>query len=221
MDDKLDREATLSSLEDHDAFVRRHIGTSDDAQAAMLDELGFESLDALMDSVVPAAIRLDRPLPLPPPCTEAEALAKLRGLAEHNRVVKSVIGQGYYGTETPAVILRNVLENPAWYTAYTPYQPEISQGRLEALLNYQTMVCELTGMPIANASMLDEGTAAAEAMTLCQRVGTSKSRRFYVADDVFGQTLDVVRTRAAPLRIDVAVGAADAMAEQDAFAVLL
>ena len=221
MDDKLDREATLSSLEDHDAFVRRHIGTSEDAQAAMLDELGFESVDALMDSVVPAAIRLDRPLPLPPPCTEAEALAKLRALAEQNRVVKSVIGQGYYGTETPAVILRNVFENPAWYTAYTPYQPEISQGRLEALLNFQTMACELTGMPIANASMLDEATAAAEAMTLCQRVGTSKSTRFYVADDVFAQTLDVVRTRAAPLGIDVITGSAADAARADAFGILL
>ena len=221
MDDKLTRQPTLASLEDHDAFVRRHIGTSDDAQAAMLDELGFESIGALMDSVVPAAIRLDRPLPLPPPCTEAEALAKLRRLAAQNRVVKSVIGQGYYGTETPAVILRNVLENPAWYTAYTPYQPEISQGRLEALLNFQTMVCELTGMSIANASMLDEATAAAEAMTLCQRVGTSKSSRFYVADDVFAQTLDVVRTRAAPLGIDVVTGPAADAVRADAFGILL
>jgi glycine dehydrogenase len=221
MDDKLNRQPTLASLEDHDAFVRRHIGTSDDAQAAMLDELGFESIGALMDSVVPAAIRLDRPLPLPPPCTEAEALAKLRRLAAQNRVVKSVIGQGYYGTETPAVILRNVLENPSWYTAYTPYQPEISQGRLEALLNFQTMVCELTGMSIANASMLDEATAAAEAMTLCQRVGTSKSTRFYVADDVFAQTLDVVRTRAAPLGIDVVTGPAADAVRADAFGILL
>src|SRR6476660_276557 len=221
MDDKLDREATLSSLEDHDAFVRRHIGTSEDAQAAMLDELGFETIGALMDSVVPAAIRLDRPLPLPPPCTEAEALAELRAIAAKNRVLKSVIGQGYYGTETPAVILRNVLENPAWYTAYTPYQPEISQGRLEAMLNFQTMVCDLTGMAIANASMLDEATAAAEAMTLCQRVGTSKSARFFVAADVFAQTLDVVRTRAAPLGIDVVTGAADAAGAAGAFAILL
>src|SRR6476619_3964508 len=221
MDDKLTRQPTLASLEDHGAFVRRHIGTSDDAQAAMLDELGFETIGALMDSVVPAAIRLDRPLPLPPPCTEAEALAKLRALAEQNRVVKSVIGQGYYGTETPAVILRNVFENPAWYTAYTPYQPEISQGRLEALLNFQTMVCELTGMPIANASMLDEATAAAEAMTLCHRVGTSKSTRFYVADDVFAHTLDVVRTRAAPLGIDVITGPAADAARADAFGILL
>jgi len=221
MDDKLTGAATLAALEDHGAFVRRHIGPSADAAQAMLDELGFASGDALMDAVVPAGIRLDGALPLPPPCSEAEALAKLRGLAAQNRVLKSVIGQGYYGTETPAVILRNVLENPAWYTAYTPYQPEISQGRLEALLNFQTMVCELTGMAIANASMLDEGTAAAEAMTLCQRVGTSKSLRFFVADDVFAQTLDVVRTRAAPLRIDVVTGPADAAGAAGAFAILL
>jgi glycine dehydrogenase len=174
-----------------------------------------------MDAVVPSSIRLDGPLPLPPPCSEAEALAKLRRHAAKNRVLKSVIGQGYYGTETPAVILRNVLENPAWYTAYTPYQPEISQGRLEALLNFQTMVCELTGMAIANASMLDEGTAAAEAMTLCQRVGASKSVRFFVADDVFAQTLDVVRTRAAPLGIEIVTGPADAAADAGAFAILL
>jgi glycine dehydrogenase len=221
MDDQRKRDGALASLEDHDAFVRRHVGTSDDAQAAMLDTLGFESIDALMDALVPKAIRLDDALPLPPPCTEAEALAKLERLAARNRVVKSVIGQGYYGTETPAVILRNVLENPAWYTAYTPYQPEISQGRLEALLNFQTMVCELTGMPIANASMLDEATAAAEAMTLCQRVGASKSTRFFVADDVFAQTLDVVRTRATPLGIEVVTGAAKDVVGAGAFGILL
>ncbi|HKP66998.1 MAG TPA: aminomethyl-transferring glycine dehydrogenase [Casimicrobiaceae bacterium] len=221
MDDHLKRQGALASLEDHDAFVRRHIGTSDDAQAAMLDTLGFASIDALMDAVVPKAIRLDEGLPLPPPCTEAEALVTLERLAAKNRVVKSVIGQGYYGTETPAVILRNVLENPAWYTAYTPYQPEISQGRLEALLNFQTMVCELTGMPIANASMLDEATAAAEAMTLCQRVGASKSTRFFVAADVFAQTLDVVRTRATPLRIEVVTGAAKDAVGAGAFGILL
>ena len=130
---------------------------------------------------------------------EAEALAKLKALAADNRVLKSCIGLGYYGTHTPGVILRNILENPAWYTAYTPYQPEIAQGRLEALVNFQTMVCDLTGMAIANASMLDEATAAAEAMALALRVGKSASRRFFVADDVFPQTLDVVRTRAQPL----------------------
>ena len=221
MDDQLEREDALASLEDHGAFVRRHIGTSDAAQAAMLDTLGFTSIEALMDAVVPKAIRLDDPLPLPPPCTEAEALARLECLAGKNHVAKSVIGQGYYGTETPAVILRNVLENPAWYTAYTPYQPEISQGRLEALLNFQTMVCDLTGMPIANASMLDEATAAAEAMTLCQRVGASKSNRFFVADDVFAQTLDVIRTRATPLGIEVVTGAARDAVDASAFGILL
>src|SRR4029079_1979794 len=190
-------------------------------QQAMLRTLGHESRAALMDAIVPAGIRRRAPLALPEALTEAEALGRIRALAARNRVLKSFIGQGYYGTETPAVILRNVLENPAWYTAYTPYQLEISQGRLEALLNFQTMVCELTGMAIANASMLDEATAAAEAMTLCQRVGTSKSARFFVAADVFAQTLDVVRTRAAPLGIEIVVGpAADAPAS-GAFGALL
>ena len=211
----------LSTLEDHGAFIARHIGTSPQAQDAMLREIGFASRSALMDAVVPRQIRLDDPLPLPPPLGEAEALARLRQLASRNRVLKSFIGQGYYGTQTPAVILRNVLESPAWYTAYTPYQPEISQGRLEAMLNFQTMVCDLTGMAIANASMLDEATAAAEAMTLCQRVGTSKSTRFFVADDVFAQTLDVVRTRARPLAIDVVVGPAADAPTADAFGILL
>ena len=211
----------LSSLEQHGAFVERHIGPRADAQAAMLRELGFASRTALIGAIVPPAIRDAAPLPLDPPCAEAEALARLRNFAAKNRVLKSLIGQGYYGTDTPAVILRNVLENPAWYTAYTPYQPEISQGRLEALLNFQTMVCDLTGMAIANASMLDEGTAAAEAMTVCLRVGTSKSRRFFVADEVFAQTLDVVRTRAKPLGIDVVVGPAADAPGAGAFGVLL
>jgi len=145
---------------------------------------------------------------LPGPVAEAEALARLKAIAAENRVLTSHIGQGYYGTHTPGVILRNILENPAWYTAYTPYQPEISQGRLEALINFQTMVCDLTGMAITNASMLDEATAAAEAMALALRVGRSASRRFFVADDVFPQTIDVVRTRAAPLGVTVVVGPA-------------
>ncbi len=153
--------------------------------------------------------------------TEAQALARIRSIASRNKVLKSFIGQGYYGTHTPAVILRNVLENPAWYTAYTPYQPEISQGRLEALVNFQTMVCDLTAMAIANASMLDEATAAAEAMTLCHRVGRSESNRFFVADDVFAQTIDVVRTRATPLAIEVVTGPAGDAAKAGAFAVLL
>jgi len=187
----------------------------------MLAVLGFASRAQLIDAVVPAAIRREAPLDLPPPLDEPEALARLRSLASRNRVLTSFIGQGYYGTITPPVVLRNVLENPAWYTAYTPYQPEISQGRLEALVNFQTMVCDLTGMAIANASMLDEATAAAEAMTLCMRVGRSTSRRLFVADDVFPQTLDVVRTRAAPLDIDVVTGAAPAAADATPFAVLL
>src|SRR5207344_2673155 len=145
------------------------------------------------------AIREQAPIPLPGAMSEAASLAKLAAIAAGNRVMKSYIGQGYYGTHTPGVILRNILENPAWYTAYTPYQPEIAQGRLEALVNFQTMVCDLTGMAIANASMLDEATAAAEAMTLALRVGKSASRRFFVADDVFAQTQDVLRTRATPL----------------------
>ena len=211
----------LSALERSDAFIARHIGTSADDQAAMLAVLGYPSRAALMDAIVPASIRRTAPLALPGPVSETEALAALKAIAAKNRVLKSFIGQGYYGTHTPAVIARNILENPAWYTAYTPYQPEISQGRLEALINFQTMVCDLTGMAIANASMLDEATAAAEAMTLCQRMSRSASRRFYVAADVFLQTIDVVRTRAAPLDIEVVVGPADAAAAAGAFAVLL
>ena len=216
-----DRSEALSTLESHDAFVGRHIGTTDDDQAAMLRVLGFDSRSALIDALVPPAIRERAALALPAPMSEAEALARLKLIAAKNRVVKSFIGQGYYGTHTPPVIQRNVLENPAWYTAYTPYQPEISQGRLEALINFQTMVCDLTGMAIANASMLDEATAAAEAMMLIRRIVPSKSARFYVADDVFPQTIDVVRTRAEPLGIEVIVGRADDAASADAFGVLL
>jgi glycine dehydrogenase len=212
---------SLPALEQPDAFLARHIGTSDADQRAMLDALGFASRAALMDAIVPAAIRRATPLEVPEPVGETEALARLAALAAKNRVLRSFLGQGYYGTVTPGVILRNVLENPAWYTAYTPYQPEISQGRLEALVNFQTMVCDLTGMAIANASMLDEATAAAEAMTLCRRMSRGDSARFYVADDVFPQTLDVVRTRARPLGIEVVVGPAAGAADAGAFAVLL
>jgi glycine dehydrogenase len=221
MDTKTLTAVRLSALECHDDFVARHIGTSASAQDAMLCEIGFASRGALMSAIVPAAIRVSEPLALPEPIGETEALARLRRIASRNRVLKSFIGQGYYGTHMPGVIQRNVFESPAWYTAYTPYQPEISQGRLEALLNFQTMVCDLTGMAIANASMLDEATAAAEAMTLCQRVAASKSRRFFVADDVFAQTLDVVRTRAAPLGFEVVVGPAADAAMSGAFAALL
>jgi glycine dehydrogenase len=211
----------LAALEARAEFVARHIGTTPEDQAAMLAVLGYASRAALIDAVVPPAIRERAPLALPAALPEAEALAKLQALAAGNRVLKSCIGLGYYGTHTPGVILRNVLENPAWYTAYTPYQPEIAQGRLEALVNFQTMVCDLTGMAIANASMLDEATAAAEAMALALRVGKSESRRFFVADDVLPQTLDVVRTRAQPLGLDVVVGPAEEAVRAGAFAVLL
>ena len=211
----------LTALEQHRGFVDRHIGTSDEEQAQMLALLGYPTRTALIDAVVPHSIRRTAPLALPPAQGEEEALHALKQLAAKNRVLKSFIGQGYYGTYTPGVILRNVFQNPAWYTAYTPYQPEISQGRLEALLNFQTMVCDLTGMAIANASMLDEATAAAEAMTLCQRAGKSRSATIYVADDVLPQTIDVIRTRAQPLGITLTVGPAIAAADAECFAVLL
>jgi glycine dehydrogenase len=211
----------LAALEQRDAFIARHIGTSPADQAEMLATLGYASRDALMDAIVPAAIRCAAPLSLPDAVGEADALARMKAIAAKNRVLRSFIGQGYYGTHTPGVVLRNILENPAWYTAYTPYQPEISQGRLEALINFQTMICDLTAMAIANASMLDEATAAAEAMTLCQRMSRSRSVRMFVADDVFPQTRDVVVTRAKPLGIEVVTGPAAQAAGAGAFAVLL
>src|SRR5476649_2890663 len=213
--------ATLPELEDQGAFARRHIGPDASDETAMLAALGYESRAALIDAVVPAAIRRRTAMELGAPRTEGEALSALRLIAEKNQVFKSYIGQGYYETFTPGVILRNVFQNPAWYTAYTPYQPEISQGRLEALLNFQTMVADLTAMSIANASMLDEATAAAEAMTLCLRSYKGASRVFAVAADVFPQTIDVVRTRAGPLGIEVRVAAPEALGELDAFAVLV
>jgi glycine dehydrogenase len=204
---------SLIQLEARDGFIPRHIGPSASEQAAMLSVLGYDSRAALIDAVVPANIRRKDKLDLGQffdPLPESAALAKLKGIASQNKVMKSVIGQGYYGTTTPPVILRNIFENPAWYTAYTPYQPEISQGRLEAILNFQQAITDLTGMGIANASMLDEGTAAAEAMTLIQRVGKSASKVFYVADDVLPQTLEVIQTRATPIGVEVrTVAAAD------------
>ncbi|WP_425528060.1 aminomethyl-transferring glycine dehydrogenase [Yinghuangia seranimata] len=186
-------------------FTGRHIGPDTDEQAKMLAHIGFGSLDELTDAAVPGAIRtLDR-LALPEAVSEAAVHDQLRALAARNTVLRSMIGLGYYGTHTPPVILRNVLENPAWYTAYTPYQPEISQGRLEALLNFQTMVCDLTGLDVAGASLLDEGTAAAEAMTLARRSGRAKSNVFLVDATVLPQTIEVVRTRAEALDIEVRV----------------
>ncbi|QJR15409.1 aminomethyl-transferring glycine dehydrogenase [Usitatibacter palustris] len=212
---------SLAQLEDHGAFERRHIGPDAVDEAQMLGLLGYGTRAALIDAVVPPAIRRKKPMQLRTALNEAEALAEIRRLAAKNQVFRSFIGQGYYGTHTPGVILRNILENPAWYTAYTPYQPEISQGRLEALLNFQTMVTDLTGMAIANASMLDEATAAAEAMTLCLRSTTLETKVFAVADDVFPQTLDVILTRAKPLGIEVQVLPSAKLAEANAFAVLV
>ncbi|MGX5661301.1 aminomethyl-transferring glycine dehydrogenase [Diaphorobacter nitroreducens] len=195
----------LAALENAAEFLPRHIGIDAADEAHMLSVIGEASRRALIDSIVPRSIARQRPMDLPAPATEAAALAELQAIASKNRILKSFIGQGYYGTHTPGVILRNVLENPAWYTAYTPYQAEISQGRMEALLNFQTMVCDLTAMPIANASMLDEATAAAEAMTLAKRSVKSKSDVFIVAGDAHPQTIEVIQTRAAPIGITVVV----------------
>jgi len=196
---------SLQQLENAEEFLARHIGIDAADEARMLPVIGSETRAELIDGIVPAAIRRAKPMRLPAPVTEADALAELKAIAAKNKVFKSFIGQGYYGTHTPGVILRNVLENPAWYTAYTPYQAEISQGRMEALLNFQTMVCDLTGMAIANASMLDEATAAAEAMTLAKRSVKSKSNVFLVSGDCHPQTIEVIKTRATPLGIEVKV----------------
>lgn len=196
---------SLQQLENAEEFLARHIGIDAADEARMLPVIGSETRAELIDGIVPAAIRRAKPMRLPAAITEADALAELKAIAAKNKVFKSFIGQGYYGTHTPGVILRNVLENPAWYTAYTPYQAEISQGRMEALLNFQTMVCDLTGMAIANASMLDEATAAAEAMTLAKRSVKSKSNVFLVSGDCHPQTIEVIKTRAAPLGIEVKV----------------
>lgn len=194
---------TLSTA---DEFVPRHIGPRELDEIAMLNLLGYESLEAMTAQVIPESIKGTSVLDLPAGLSEADALAELRAIAGKNRLLKSLIGQGYYNTHTPAPILRNLLENPAWYTAYTPYQPEISQGRLEALLNFQTLIGDLTGMPVANASLLDEGTAAAEAMTFCKRLAKNKASAFFASVHCHPQTLDVLRTRAEPLGIEVVVG---------------
>jgi len=187
-------------------FAGRHIGPSESDVDAMLAAVKHSSLEALVDHALPGAIRTDGPLRVDPADSEAAVVEELRGIARRNHVMTSMIGLGYYGTITPAVIQRNVLENPAWYTAYTPYQPEISQGRLEALLNFQTVVSDLTGLPIAGASLLDESTAAAEAMTLMRRSSRAAADAVLLVDaEVFPQTLGVVNTRALPLRIPVVV----------------
>ncbi len=217
---------SLTELEQGIPFERRHIGPDHEAQAKMLAHVGFGSLDELTATAVPDVIKSAEALGLPQGRTEAEVLQELRDLAERNQVLASMIGLGYYGTFTPPVILRNVMENPAWYTAYTPYQPEISQGRLEALLNFQTMVAELTGLPTSGASLLDEGTAAAEAMALSRRVGKVKQGVFLVDADCLPQTVAVIQTRAEPTGVEVVVadlsdGIPAEIAERGVFGVLL
>lgn len=205
------------------AFADRHIGPSPDEHARMLAAIGYSGAEALIDAAVPAAIRTARPLDLPPALSEAAALDRLRELASRNTVLTSMIGLGYHGTITPGVIMRNVLENPGWYTAYTPYQPEISQGRLEALLNFQTVIADLTGLPVANASMLDEGTAAAEAMALAHRLSRrGEPGAFLVDTDALPQTIEVIRTRAVPLGIEVVTAdLSGGLPDGDFFGVLL
>jgi glycine dehydrogenase len=217
---------SLASLENPSEFVARHIGLTPDDERQMLSAIGEASRQALIDSIVPRSIARRQPMALPPAVTEAAALAELKALAGQNQLLKSFIGQGYYGCLTPGVILRNVLENPAWYTAYTPYQAEISQGRMEALVNFQTMVTNLTGMDIANASMLDEATAAAEAMTLARRSVKAKGNVIFVGGDAHPQTIEVMRTRAAPMGLIVKLAnSADewaaAIAADDYFAALI
>ena len=218
----IDASPTLGSRPGVEDFLDRHLGPDLDEVAAMLKVVGHDTMDALVATAVPDAIRDDRPLGLPVLPDEQAALAALRQLVGRNRVVTSLIGTGYYGTHTPNVVLRNIFENPAWYTAYTPYQPEISQGRLEALLNFQTVVTDLCGMDLANASLLDEATAAAEAMTLARRQSKVTADTFVVDAECHPQVIEVVRTRAEPLGIEVVVGDPFAVAaDRDHFGLLL
>ena len=205
------------------AFVHRHIGSTDGQIQEMLGTLGLSSLDALIQATVPQGIRHSKPLNIPLAQSEEDMLAELRRLSTHNQVFRSFIGMGYYDCFTPPVIARNILENPAWYTQYTPYQAEIAQGRLEALLNFQTMVADLTGLPLANASLLDEATAAAEAMSMCRGLSHSKGQNFFVAEDCHPQILAVLQTRAQPLNISITVGNPDSLdcVQQEIFGVLL
>jgi glycine dehydrogenase len=212
--------ATLKQLENHGEFIGRHIGPSADEQAEMLALLGADSLEALTKDTVPGAILREPFLQVGEPLSEREALAKLKTIAQKNKVLTSFIGMGYYDTLVPNVILRNVLENPGWYTAYTPYQPEIAQGRLEAILNFQQMTMDLTGLDLASASLLDEATAAAEAMAMAKRVSKSKSNAYFVADNVYPQTIDVVKTRAEMFGFEVIVAPAREAADHDVFGAL-
>ncbi|MGH8034466.1 MAG: glycine dehydrogenase (aminomethyl-transferring), partial [Lysobacterales bacterium] len=216
-------DSPLRNLEDHDEFVTRHVGPREEDVQYMLETVGAESLQQMIESTLPPSIQLDETLDLPRARNETETLQRLRAMASQNHILHNMIGMGYHETILPAVIQRNVLENPGWYTAYTPYQAEISQGRLEALLNFQQMICDLTGMPIANASLLDEATAAAEAMTMLHRVNRkSKSNYFLVSANVLPQTIDVVQNRARHLGIEVVIdNAMEVLAKQDFFGILL
>ncbi len=213
--------APLAELENPCEFIARHIGIDAADEALMLKAVGASSRREMIDGIVPRSIARSTRMAIPEAISEAAALAELKTIAGKNRLLKSYIGQGYYDTHTPGVILRNILENPAWYTAYTPYQAEISQGRMEALVNFQTMITDLTAMPMANASMLDEATAAAEAMTLALRVGKSKSTTFLVDSEVLPQTLEVIQTRARPLGLTVKLCNTENTLAGDSFAVLL
>ncbi|MBB1608125.1 MULTISPECIES: aminomethyl-transferring glycine dehydrogenase [unclassified Pseudomonas] len=217
----MSKSPSLSQLNQPDAFLRRHLGPDETERRTMLEALGVASLDDLIVQTVPPAIRLNRPLELPPALDEQGALEKLRGYAQQNQLWTSLIGTGYYGTVTPTVILRNVLENPGWYTAYTPYQPEIAQGRLEALLNFQQLTIDLTGLDLASASLLDEATAAAEAMALAKRVAKAKSNLFFVDVNCHPQTISVVRTRAQAFGFDLVVDELDTLGQHTVFGALL
>ncbi|QCU89866.1 aminomethyl-transferring glycine dehydrogenase [Thiomicrorhabdus sediminis] len=213
---------SLKELQQSESFIQRHLGPDESEQQAMLQQLGYDSIDEMLAAIVPRAIRREDEMALAAGLTEHQSLAELKQIADKNLCYKTYLGMGYYNTLTPPVIQRNILENPAWYTAYTPYQAEISQGRLEAMLNFQTMVSDLTGMELANASMLDEATACAEAMTLCQRMSKSKGKVFFVAEDCHPQNIDVVKTRAEPMGIEVVIGnPADDIADYDLFGILL
>ena len=213
---------TLSEMDNGKEFVARHIGPSEAQLSIMLDEIGVESLAALIETTVPRSIANLKPLNLGPSRSESDALEDLRTLAKKNQLYRSFIGMGYYDTHTPNVILRNVLQNPSWYTAYTPYQPEISQGRLESLLNFQQMILDLTGMDLANASLLDEATACAEAMSLAKRVSKNKTANtFFIEQHCFPQTIDVLKTRADCFGFDIVIGTRESIPTEGIFGALL
>src|SRR6266540_2849515 len=212
------RYSAANALPWTDRFPSRHIGPDAEDIAAMLKTCGFPSLDAMIDAAVPKNIRLAQPLNLPAARSEYGALAELRAIAAQNKVFRSFIGMGYHDCVTPGVIQRNILENPGWYTQYTPYQAEISQGRLEMLLNFQTMVCDLTGLEVANASLLDEATAAAEAMMMCHRLRHDERRHvFFVSQTCHPQNVEVVQTRARALGIEIVVGDQESVAFNEKF----